>query len=809
MTLRGLILTCILGGFTMLVYPQQIDSVGKRTRPIKLNKASLSGRITDVSTAEPLPGASVYFTNAKTGAVADEQGNYKVRNIPPGKYLIEISHLGYSTIVESVNIDGDVVVNFGLAHSIAENQGITITGVSTATLVKRAPVPVSIFRKADLLKTSAGNIIDAISKVPGVSQISSGAAISKPSIRGLGYNRVVVVNDGVRQEGQQWGDEHGIEIDEYSVNRVEVLKGPGSIMYGSDALAGVVNIMTNVPVAEGSVKGNLMANYQLNNKLRGFFANISGNNNGFNWNAYGSYKAAADYRNRYDGRVFNSKFNEKNFGGYVGLNKDWGYSHLLLSKFDQHVGMIEGDRNSSGDFLRLQNDNGVEIEIVPTRNDFHSIDPFVPKQHINHWKLTSDNSVNIGTGRVTLNIGYQKNIRQEFGNVLDPEEKELFFELQTVNYNLQYHFQQKKDWETSIGIGGMEQTNKNKGLEVLIPEYTLFDIGGFVYSKKTIGDLTISGGLRYDTRKLDSKEFDDGGILKFPAFTRNFFNLSGSAGISYEISGDVILKLNIARGFRAPSIPELGSNGAHEGTSRYEYGKQDLHSETSLQVDGGMEINTDHLSFTSNLFFNRINDFIYYRKVQAMFGGDSIIVDGTDTLTAFRFDQNDAKLFGGEIIVDIHPHPLDWLHIETSFSYVRGMLNKQEDGSHNLPFIPAPKLANELRADFKKVGKRLKNLFFKIELENTFSQNHPFTGYNTETITPGYTLLNGGFGVDISKKEKTLFSIFFAGNNITDVAYQSHLSRLKYLPQNPTTGRVGVYNMGRNFSLRVNVPISF
>src|SRR5690606_31898411 len=153
---------------------------------------------------------------------------------------------------------------------------------------------------------SSTNLIDALSTTPGVSQIATGPAISKPTIRGLGYNRLVVINDGIRQEGQQWGDEHGIEIDEYSVNKVEVLKGPASIMYGSDALAGVINIISNTPVPSGTINGNIFTNYQTNNGLTGLNGNVAGNINGFNWNAYGSYKSAYDYKNKYDGRVFNS-----------------------------------------------------------------------------------------------------------------------------------------------------------------------------------------------------------------------------------------------------------------------------------------------------------------------------------------------------------------------------------------------------------------------------------------------------------------------------------------------------------------------
>ena len=782
----------------------------KSTVPRKQNiRISLAGKITDSKTGEALAGASIYFSDIKNGAISNDKGIYKISNLSPGRYVVEISFLGYTSFVDHIDLKGDVQKDFTLNSSVVENEGVIVTGVSTATSIRKSAIPVDILKRQDLLKTSSTNLIDALSRTPGVSQISTGPAISKPTIRGLGYNRLVVVNDGMRQEGQQWGDEHGIEIDEYSVNKVEVLKGPASIMYGSDALAGVINILTNVPVAEGTIKGNIFSNYQTNNGMLGLNGNLAGNINGFNWNVYGSHKSAYDYTNKYDGRVFNSKFNERNFGGYVGINKSWGYSHLLVSNFSQSLGLVEGDRDSvTGQFTKLVNVAGIETEETASNRDFKSRDLFIPRQHIEHFKISTDNSFRAGDGRITLNVGFQRNQRQEFGNILDPDEKALYFDLKTINYNLQYHFPQNNNWETTIGVNGMQQNNANKGIEVLIPEYNLFDVGAFIYTKKSFEKLTLSGGLRMDNRTLHAKEFRESGDIKFVKFNKDFSNLSGSAGLSYETSKAVTLKFNLARGFRAPSIPELASNGAHEGTNRYEYGERNLKSETSLQADAGVDVNTDHISLSASIFYNSINNFIYYRKLSSIGGSDSVVnVNGQDNL-AFRFDQNNARLYGAEFNLDIHPHPLDWLHIENTFSYVRGTLNQQQDGSNNLPFIPAARLVSQVRGDFSKKSKVLRNSYIMVEVDNTFAQNHPFTGFNTETNTPGYSLLNAGFGGDIASKGKTLFSLYFAAKNITDVAYQSNLSRLKYTAENPTTGRMGVFNMGRNFSVKINVPFA-
>ena len=794
-----------------LMIPAFLIAAGKNSDLVDkpVIKVTLSGKVVDAKTGEALPGASVYFADDKIGTVADANGKYILRDIPSGHHIIEISHLGYATLVEHLQLDKDIEKDFQLSTVVVENQGVIITGVSGATSIRKTPIPVSAIRKSDLLQSSSNNIIDALTHVPGVSQLSTGPAVSKPFIRGLGYNRVVVVNEGVRQEGQQWGDEHGIEIDELSIGKAEVLKGPASLMYGSDALAGVVNFLTNIPIAQGTVKGNILTNYQTNNGLIAVNASIAGNNNGFNWNMYGTTKSAGDYRNAFDGRVLNSRFKENNFGGYLGINKSWGYSHLIFSSFNQHIGLVEGDRDDvTGRFILFA---GSPVERIATDEELDSRKIFVPKQRVQHYKLVTDNNFAIKKSRLKVNLGFQDNLRQEFGNPEDPSEKELFFDLQTFSYNVQWQLPEMKEWHTTLGLNGMQQSNTNKGDEVLIPEYSLFDIGGFVYVQRIFKKSTVSGGIRFDNRSLDAEGFMEGSEVKFIPFTRSFSNFSGSIGISYEPSAIVTLKANIARGFRAPSLAELGSNGVHEGTNRYEYGDQNLNSETSLQLDGGIDINYEHFNIGVTAFYNRMNNFIFYRKLESVFGGDSLVTVDGDVIPAFRFNQHDAKLAGLEATLDIHPHPLDWLHFEHTFSFVRGKFDNVIDGTNNLPLIPATRLINELRGDFPKAGPCLRNLYVKVEADNVFKQDKPFTGYGTETVTPGYTLFNAGAGAGfISRKnKKAIMSIHFSVTNITDKAYQHHLSRLKYASENLVTGRKGVFNMGRNFSLKLNIPLEF
>ena len=778
---------------------------------------TLTGKVFDKATGKTLAGASVYLPEIKKGTIANKEGVFTI-NIEQGSHVLEISYIGYATDVQNIQLQKNTTQDFYLNSSVLEGGNVIVTSFLRATSTRRTPTPVTIIKKDELFLGVSSNLIDALSKVPGVSQISTGPAISKPVIRGLGYNRVVVMNDGIRQEGQQWGDEHGIEIDEYNVSRTEVLKLPASLIYGSDALAGVINIISNVPVSEGVIKGNVYSNYQTNNRMMGNHFDLAGNKKGFIWGINYSAKNAGDYKNKYDGNVFNSRFLERNGGGYVGIEKNWGYSQLSFSNFYQHLGIVEGDRADGGQFIMLKDVKGIAKEMIVGSEESKSFSPNAPMQKIQHTKYTLDNNIKLGSDRLKATFGLQRNQRMEFGNVLDLNEKELYFDLNTFNYSIQYLKAEKNNWKNTFGINGMRQTNTNRGEEALVPDYTSFDIGAFYYTQKRTDKTSWSGGLRYDQKYMnyiDPAQFvcppDMACIALYNPVESNkqFNNISGAIGIEHDISAQLTLKLNISRGLRAPSMAELASYGAHEGTNRFEYGNEALISEKSLQFDAAIEWNNEHMSIAGNVFYNTVNDYIFYQKLTAKSGGDSIIVENGDDLYAFAFKQKDAHLYGAELNVDFHPHPLDWLHVENSVSLIRGQFKEALDGSTNLPGIPSARLLSEIRIEMFKKSKAIRNSFINFQLDNVFAQNNPFEGYNTETQTPNYHLINIGFSTQVQRKNKTLFNVSLVGQNMADVAYQNHLNRLKYGPMNEATGRMGVFNMGRNFSLKINVPLQF
>jgi len=784
-----------------------------------LSKGLLLGKVTDAQSGEMLPGVNIYIPDLQVGTITDNTGSYRLHNIPEGKLMVQVSFVGYETIVTSLVVGRETHQDFSLSHSAREINEVVITGLAQAAEKNRTPTPIALLSKQELLQSASVNAIEAIAKLPGLSSVTTGSAIAKPIIRGLGYNRVVVVNDGIRQEGQQWGDEHGIEVDAYSLNRVEVLKGPASLAYGSDAMAGVVNMISAPSLPEGTVAGGVMLNYQTNNGLMGQSTNLAGNNNGFTWNLRVSNKVAHAYQNRYDGYVHNSGFREDAFSGIVGVNRSWGYSHLHFGAYHLKPGIVEGERDdATGKFLKLVilPDNS-EGETIATHSDMVSYNPKTPYQQIYHYKLALNSNISVGSGFLKTTVGYQQNRRQEFANVLEPNSYELYFLLNTISYDARYVFPEWKGISITAGVNGMSQTSKNKGTEVLVPEYNLFDIGSFSMLKRTFGKLDISGGIRFDSRHQHGEELfldeneqptspsNPNAEERFGAFTSTFSGFAGSFGITYKLPAGFYTKMNLSRGFRAPNIGELGSNGVHEGTLRYEVGNPNLKSETSFQFDYSLGYSSEHVAAEVNIFTNSVSNYIFLRKTTTSAGADSLL-DGN---TVFKFVSGDANLTGGEVTVDIHPHPLDWIHFQNSFSYVEGTLRNQPDSMHHLPFIPAPRFQSEVRFNGEKLGRLLRNAYFLIGVEVTLEQNKFYEANGTETFSPGYSLINMGIGSDIVVGKRTLCSLYVTANNLADVSYQSHLSRLKYADTNNNTGRTGVYNMGRNVDFKLLFPLNF
>ena len=672
------------------------------------------------------------------------------------------------------------------ADTCIEINEVVVTGLTGTTKMKNSPSPISVINFTELRQQTSTNIIDAIAHKPGLSQITTGSGISKPVIRGLGFNRVVVVNDGIRQEGQQWGEEHGIEIDGEHVNSVEILKGPASLRYGSDAMAGVIIFHDAPMLSDDGIRSYLSTGYQTNNGLFNYSLATQGRQRQFFWNARWSQRMAHAYKNKYDGYVYGSQFRDDAVSGLLGLRHSFGQTVLRLSAFHSSPGIVEGERDEATGVFELP------YEDYKAKTYGH---PAVYQQ-IHHFKAVLDNSLQLGAGSLKTLVGYQQNRRQEY----EEWERALDLQLHTMNYDLHYHLPIGDNWRLVSGLNGMWQQSKNRGEEFLIPDYRLFDLGLFATTSYDADRWHLSGGLRIDRRNLTSFAQEEEGAdeLYFEPFRRHFTGVTGSLGAIYNLTNRWNVRVNLSRGFRAPNISELGSNGQHEGALRYEVGNHNLRPEYSWQGDLGIDYSSEFISAQLSLFANRINHYIYIEANENPHPSSLI------SHPVFSYTQGDAFLYGGELNVEMHP--VSGLHIDNSFSYVCARQLHQSHHSRYLPYTPAPRWNSDVRYFFPLGRKsRITHLFVAAGLELNFRQNHVYEANETETATPSYTLFNISAGTDISVHGTHCATLSLAVQNLFNRAYQNHLSRLKYAAVNPVTGRTGVFNMGRNIAINLSV----
>jgi iron complex outermembrane receptor protein len=685
--------------------------------------------------------------------------------------------------------------------------------------------------------SASGNVIDEIANLPGVNAVTTGPNISKPFIHGLGYNRVVTAEDGIRQEGQQWGDEHGIEVDQNSIDRIEVIKGPASLSYGSDAIGGVVNLLTPTPVPEGKLAGYASGIYGTNNGLINGSLRLQGNEHGLVWGTQISEKLAKDYQNQHDGRVWATNFNEKDARAMIGLNKSWGYSYLNASLFDDLQAIPDGSRDSlTRKFTKQITDSDTYRPIVP-QSELNSYSIPTLHQHVQLYRIYDNSNFRLGNGNLLVNLGWQYSHRREFTHPTNPDIPGLNLELHTYTYDIKYNLTLGEGYEVSAGVNGMYQNNAiGYSTDFPIPAYHQFDIGPFAVIRKSLGKLVLSGGARIDTRSFNGKPAyidttkafyptlytgpNPGSTpnvaRQFPSLNKNFSGVSASFGGTYNFTDQILIKANIARGFRAPSIAELSANGPDPGSQIYHVGNSNFKPEFSFQEDIGAALNLPYLTASVSLFYNTLQNYIFQEQLLDA-SGNALRVnpDGSPNPNGqyleFGYVQSKARIDGGEFYLDIHPIP--WLHFENSMTLTYG--TNLTNGGHApdslkyLPFIPPLHTHSELRGVYAKGFGRFKNAYAFVGFDHYNAQDRFFAAYGTETYTAGYNLLSAGLGIKmVNATGKNILEIYIEGRNLANVNYQSNMSRLKYFdnPVVPPGVQPGIFNMGRNFSFKAVVP---
>ena len=715
---------------------------------------TVTGTITD-NKNQPIKGVSIYAPELHKGTSSDDNGNYTLGNLPNGPIKFSYIFVGFATQNKALNLQQKTtVLNISLEEAVFQMDEVI---VSTAfnKLQSQNVMKVDHATMRSLQQKGTTTLIEGLATIPGVAQVSTGTSIGKPVIRGLSGNRVLIYSQGVRLENQQFGDEHGLGLNDSGIESVEVIKGPASLLYGSDALGGVLYFNPEKFADAGNFKINF------NQKV---FSNTMGSNSTLglktsteHWRflVRGSYNTHSDYTVPGGDRVTNSRYNETDFKSGI------GYTNAKFSSIFRY------------NFNRL--DLGIPEEGIAEQTATKTTT--FPRQAVFNNLFSLNNIIYFQNSKLDIDLGYIDNDRSEF---VDSPIAGLQMKLRTFNYDMKYHLPKLGKFETIVGAQGMHQTNKNAGEEFLIPDAVTNDIGVFGTFNYDWATSVIQAGLRFDNRNISSENHGIAGDQgSFEAINRSFNSFNAALGYKTNLIKDMTFRLNVASGFRAPNLAELTSNGVHEGTNRYEIGNADLKTEQNIQTDLNLEYNNSHFEFFVNGFYNHVNNYIYTAPTGNVIDGNNV----------FDYIQNNAQLYGGEVGLHFHPHPLDWLHFESSFETVTG---KKQNGDY-LPLIPANNWNNTLRTEFN-IKKWLEDGFATLNVSHTFSQVN-VSGF--ETKSNDYTLLNLGLGGKI-KLGKMAFDLNLNGNNLFNKTYTAHLSRLK---------TDSIPNIGRNIVLGINFII--
>ncbi len=713
---------------------------------------SFEGKIVDKDTQKPISFAKIYFVDLNTGITADENGVFKLDH--HAQKSIVISLPGYTTISETVNIDAVSEKIFYLEKTHYQLNEIVISE-STGRLQEENSTHVEYRTVQELQQNSPATLAEAISDIPGVEQNTTGVGIGKPVIRGLSGNRIVTYVQGIRVENQQFGDEHGLGVGALGIERVEVIKGPASVLYGSDALGGVLYF-----IEERYAKINKITGFGQTQFLSNSLGSINNvgikiNKHKLKLNVFGSYSSHADYQVPNAERVFNTRFDEKNIKSAFGFNTNNWIVNLKYSYLQNNYAIAEEDSLGSS-----------------TERNF-----VLPFQSIDNHNISLENIFFTGASKLSLIVGYTNNYRREFED--DKDEPALGLTLNTFLYNLRWASPTYKDYLSfTVGVQGLSQNNENSGEEFLIPDAQVTDFGAFGLVNFNFNRLQLQAGLRSDTRLIDTKAIATP-EQSISAFNNTYNGLTFSSGAVYNFKKST-LRINVSSGYRAPNTSELLSDGVHEGTNRYERGNMNLKEESATQIDFSFEHRGEHFSFALNPFYNTIKNYIFLSPTEIFIEENPV----------FDYLQTDASLYGGEVGFHYHPHAIHWLHFESNLSSVIA----EDNNGNALPLIPQTKINSKIKAEVSQKGKfQLKTIF--IQHIHKFEQNRISV---FETRTPNYNLINIGLNFEILTKN-AIIGIDMGIKNALNNDYIDHLSRFKKLE---------ISNPGRNFYVGIKIKIN-
>ncbi len=764
---------------------------------------------------KPLIGASVFLKPIKKGMVSDKDGRFGYSNLAKGNYIIEITYIGYQTLADTILLDDNIFYTAKLKLSPLTLQEVSVTNNYAEIRKSEESLNIEIVNKEYLKQNLGGSLMNSLERLPGVTTIEIGSGQSKPVIRGLGFNRVAVVENNIKHEAQQWGADHGLEIDQYAVDNIEVIKGPASLMYGSDAIGGVIDMKNRKIPAEHSFGGTIDLSGKTNNDFLGTSVSLYGRKKWFFANVratlldYGDYKVPTDSVDIYS---YRAALNKNHLRNTAGNEQNLHLSFGIIQNRFQSKFYLSRVSSKSGFFA---NAHGLEPRRVDTvLHDKSDRDIQYPYQMVNHIKAINNNYYQWEQLKLELDLGFQRNFRQEWNPYVDhgfmpaifPDtlsfhpDLERQFEKYVYSGNLKLLYDLDDITQLNFGISTEYQDNQIDGRGFIIPAFRQFNLGGFIYGRYNFsGKSRVKVGIRYDYGNVSTSEYHDW----FPSpviensdtsmqflqrsgnINRNFSNFTWSVGYNYH-TGKWYFKANIGKSFRIPIAKELAANGVNYHRFSYEVGDSDLSPEISWQLDAGIEYSSNKFVIGTTPFLNYFSNYIYLNPTAEH---DRLYGNGNQV---FYYTQSRVLRYGTEI--HAHYQLLKSLQLGIIGEYVYSEQMSGEKKGFTLPFSPPPSGIFNLKYKKQKI-KSVENVYLSMDYRITAPQNNIVP---PEETTDGYQVVNIGIGGDVILKNQSL-SITMQVQNLFNTKYFNHTSYYRL---------INVPEAGRNFILTVSIPFS-
>ncbi|MBI1939844.1 MAG: TonB-dependent receptor [Ignavibacteriales bacterium] len=718
---------------------------------------SIKGRVIDGKDTEPLLGVNIILEEFKTGVASNNNGEFEFKNIPAGNYKLRFSYIGHKTVIQTVVVPQPDLLIIQLNEGTVDLQEVVITGNPFGTDPKQISQSTLSLANLDLQIRNSSTVAEMLNYQPGVSMRSNGTAVSRPVIRGFSNSRILILENGLRMgDLSNTSDDHGVSSDGSSAERIEVLRGPASLLYGSNAIGGVINIITeSIPnFIPNEADGTIQVSSSSVNKMLNGSADVHFGINRFAFHGNYFNRTNDDYKDGAGNTVSNSDLSSSGFQFGMSFIPDFGTAGLSFSSYNNNYG------------IPIQETDTSEEEEVPIKIELEKREARI---------LLESSKLDTFVKSFSLKAGYQDYKHKEIAKTTG--ETGTSFGLKSFSADLSFkHDLIADNLQGAFGLWALNQQYTVSGEEAFTPNADYLSIAAYLLEQWQLDKLNFQFGVRYEMNKINipSAVISD---LLFPEEEKTFNSFSGSIGIVYSLTNDVSIFTNIANAFRAPTIEELSSYAIHEATGTFDIGKRSLGNENNYGIDFGLRMRKPHHVVEISGYYNIINNYIFREPLNLFYNPELADHPFNDTsgIPVYQYTQADAKIFGAELKAQYEF--TNSISVTTITDYVVG---KKQNDNENLPQLPPFRFSIEPRYtnDNYWFG-----FIWKLAAEQNKTASFETTtkGYGVVDIYGGIKILTGDF----------VHMLNVRIDNLLDQPYKEHLSVIKNF----------AYMPGRNFQL--------